>query len=487
MRYFLFFNFFFLFAVAHSQTPQQKADSLENAAKIHASDTNGVKALYALADIYKYSDKEKALLYANKCKETATKIKDDKGYNLGMLVTGSIYFIQGNYDTAEVCYNKALAYFRANNLKKETAKCLSNLGNVNNYRGDPGKALPLLLEAAKIDDEINDHLGLCNAYLNLGNTYYQQTKYNEALLYYFKALPLAEKLSKTLMQSQILNNVGAVMRLQNKVDSAIIYYRQSLALRTNDPNIEALAESNLNLGDAYFHSSKPDSALFYFTKAKGMYMQLGHQKGLTVCYVDLGSYYALKKKNKEALIYLKMADSIAQKIGVKDIRAEAAKQMTEVYKIEGNFKNAFETQTLYMLLKDSMLNEQSQKQLNELQTKFDSEKKDKDLLQQKAELEREHAENKQKSTERNAFIVGFVLMFILAIFIFRGYKQKQKINTVITKQKTEVERQRNLVQTQKELVEEKQKEILDSIHYAKRIQTALLPSEKYITRNLNKK
>ncbi|MDO9001740.1 MAG: hypothetical protein Q7W45_18380, partial [Bacteroidota bacterium] len=70
------------------------------------------------------------------------------------------------------------------------------------------------------------------------------------------------------------------------------------------------------------------------------------------------------------------------------------------------------------------------------------------------------------------FIVGFGLVLILALFILRGYKQKQKANAIII--------------TQKRLVDEKQKEILDSIHYAKRIQTALLPSEKYIEKSLQK-
>ena len=68
---------------------------------------------------------------------------------------------------------------------------------------------------------------------------------------------------------------------------------------------------------------------------------------------------------------------------------------------------------------------------------------------------------------------------MFAIFIFRSYRQKQKANVIITRQKEEVEKA-------KELVDEKQKEILDSIHYAKRIQTALITSEKYIAKNLNR-
>jgi hypothetical protein len=98
----------------------------------------------------------------------------------------------------------------------------------------------------------------------------------------------------------------------------------------------------------------------------------------------------------------------------------------------------------------------------EAATKFEQDKKD---AITKEEL-------KQKEQQRNYFIAGFILVGLLALFILRGYKQKQKANLIITQQK--------------ELVEEKQKEILDSIHYAKRIQTALITSENYIEKNLDR-
>jgi len=99
----------------------------------------------------------------------------------------------------------------------------------------------------------------------------------------------------------------------------------------------------------------------------------------------------------------------------------------------------------------------------EAATKADQDKKD---IISKEEL-------KQKEQQRNYFIIGFALLALLVLFIFKGYNDKQKANKIITLQKL--------------LVEEKQKEILDSIHYAKRIQTSLLPTEKYIERILNKK
>jgi hypothetical protein len=93
-------------------------------------------------------------------------------------------------------------------------------------------------------------------------------------------------------------------------------------------------------------------------------------------------------------------------------------------------------------------------------------------------------QQKKEAILRNAFIAGFVLTLFAALLILRGYRNKQKANIIISLQKEEVEKAKTLIEEQKALVEEKQKEIVDSIRYARRIQQALVTNEKYIHRNL---
>ncbi|MDP3145162.1 MAG: hypothetical protein Q8N66_07160, partial [Bacteroidota bacterium] len=140
---------------------------------------------------------------------------------------------------------------------------------------------------------------------------------------------------------------------------------------------------------------------------------------------------------------------------------------------QNKYKEAFEMYELEIKMRDSINNQETQKAAIKKQLQYTYEKKE---LETKAEQDKKDAiakaELKQKENERNYFIAGFGLVLVLALFILRGYKQKQKANAIIV--------------AQKHLVDEKQKEILDSIRYAKRIQTALLPSEKYIDKSLQK-
>ena len=114
-----------------------------------------------------------------------------------------------------------------------------------------------------------------------------------------------------------------------------------------------------------------------------------------------------------------------------------------------------------------------------MQSKFKSK-------EQEVEIKLHQAETaKQKSI--NNFIIGIIILVLLiAVFLVIAYKDKRKANSLLQLQKQEIENQKEIVDQAYTELHEKNKEILDSIHYAQRIQKALLTSEKYIERNLNK-
>ena len=135
------------------------------------------------------------------------------------------------------------------------------------------------------------------------------------------------------------------------------------------------------------------------------------------------------------------------------------------YQITGKYDLALLHFKKAMSLKDSLFSEEKNKELTRKEMNYEFEKKE---AATKADQDKKDAITKIIIWSVSA---GFALVLLLAVFIFRGYRQKQKANIVIS--------------LQKHLVEEKQKEILDSIHYAKRIQQSLLPTEKYIQRKIN--
>ena len=143
----------------------------------------------------------------------------------------------------------------------------------------------------------------------------------------------------------------------------------------------------------------------------------------------------------------------------------------------GKYKDAAYYYEKTFALKDTLYNEQSSKQIEEMNVRYETEKKDKDLMLKDSEIAIQLAASKQKSLQMNALLVVLFVILVFAFYIFRSYKQKKKANEIISIQKKEVE-------FQKEIIEQKQKEIIDSINYAKRIQQSLMPTEKYIASKL---
>ena len=181
-----------------------------------------------------------------------------------------------------------------------------------------------------------------------------------------------------------------------------------------------------------------------------------------------------------ALAHCNKSMLLSKELGYPENIRNAAQQFSKIYKAMGNHKNALENFELYILMRDSISNESNRKATIRSQLKYEYEKKElaSKAAQEKKDLKAEEEKQKQ-NVIRNSFIGGFVLVFILALVVLRSFTQKKKANKLL-------EEKNQLIEKQKQDVEMKQKEILDSIHYAKRIQTALITTEFYINKSLNK-
>jgi hypothetical protein len=180
---------------------------------------------------------------------------------------------------------------------------------------------------------------------------------------------------------------------------------------------------------------------------------------------------------KKAVLYSDSAIKISERYRILSALHYLYKGRSAIYEDLHDEKNALKYYKRSVELRDSLFRKENSDNLNELEKKYETQKKEKELADQRNELLLQKADNEKQQNQRNFFIAGTVLFLGFSIFIFRGYRQKQKANIIIAQAKKEVE-------MQKALIEEKQKEILDSINYARRIQKAHLPNDKYISKKL---
>jgi serine phosphatase RsbU (regulator of sigma subunit) len=460
-----------------SVAQDRRFDSLQNIIDKNVKDTTQVKAMVTLSALVRTSDITRSIKISSEALALSETIKFKKGIGLATLNLGTTYHMQGIYDSAEIRYQKALSIFKDLNLKKSISKCYNNLGNLYQLKADYSKAIEYLILCKKIAEELKDDKALSDCELNIGNVYIQKKDFKTALKQYYKSLELAKKINDLPNLAQVYNNIGATQRYLNQTDSTLINYKKSLAIRYQINDMGGIAETTLNIGDAYSNIQNYDSALVYFKKANELYTIINSQAGIAYSLHNMGGVLYHLNQKEESLKKLKQSVELSSIVGLKDLRLSAYRMISEVLFNQAKYKESAEYMMKTQALNDSLLNETSNKQIAEMQTKYETEKKDKEILKQNAEIKNQQIEAEKKATESKALVIGILLLLIFVVFVLRGYKQKQKANQIITLQKQEVEHKNHII-------EEKQKEIIDSINYAKRIQYTLLAHADFLNQYL---
>jgi tetratricopeptide (TPR) repeat protein len=493
------FLFLLLFASLHSISQIKKADSLANELKKVTIDTSKIKLLNAIAWELRNKNTDSSITLTTHALHLAEKNNWQKGIAKSFHQLGEFNWRKDNYDVSLGYYLKALALWKTiypPQGGQRAASTLGNIGLVYYSMGDYPKALNYYFEAlkmaeggsgAKIDkDGISRQLG------NIAIVYYEQKNYEKALEYNLKALEISQELNDKYGIAIYLSNSGGVYMELKNYPKALEYDLMGLKLAEELENKNGISSGLGNIANVYtaqalqareskdMHAS--DSlfkiALLHYAKALKIAEQSDDKNLISLWAGNLGVLYSAQHKLAEAGSNLKRALSLAEEIGDLDGIKEWNKNLSEVYNAKGDWKTALVHYKNYINARDSIFNDENTKKTVQTQMQYEFDKKESATkLEQDKRDAVAAAESRKQKIIIYAVTFGLLLILILAVVILRSLRINKKKNRIISLQKEAVERQ-------KAHVEEKQKEILDSIHYAKRIQTALLPTEKYILKYL---
>jgi len=401
---------------------------------------------------------------------------------------GRYYYTIGVTDSA-LKYGKAALNISVSskNLGLQ-ASTYALLGVAHYYSGDYKNALANYLLGLKIEEALGRKLRIAKLYNNIGALYVDERFYDLAEIQYNKAFVIYKELKDTTGIIQASNNFGNLYGAwsQVKQDSATAanYLRKALEYNTQTylyarQRKDSLNISNslANLGQNYMYLKNYKMALKNLFESLEIEKKLDKTYDIGITLLEIGDVYSRTKNYTGAVNYFNEALQIGEKIQNPEIIKYAYSNLAENFALMGEYEKAFRYHRRFTSLNDSLLNTESTKQIHELQIAFDTEKKEKQNILLQAKNESNDKTIRQQKYFGIAIGLICVLLLVVAIVIFRSNKQKQRINL-------QLERKNILIERQKELVEEKQKEILDSIHYARRIQRSLLTSEKYIQRKL---
>lgn len=410
----------------------------------------------------------------------------------------NLYDDVGSFDTALNYGTQALTIHK--NLKKERKQAYdhSTLGAIYYNQSIYTKALEHFLEARKIRERINDVHGLGQTYNNIANIYRDLDKPGQAYEYRKRSIAIYKKENYTRGIAALLLNTAfdlAIMKEtalqqtglshQQRVDTVYAYYREALRLFEQVNMPEGIGATYGNLGLFYTNQEQYDSARIYQEKSYAIYKAIGSKGDMAASLGDLSIAYQYLKNYPKAIQFGLQAKVLAEETGNRYALKEIYRNLYTSYKAQSNLSQALLYHEKWKVVSDSLKGEEEQRDLTlkSLQYDFgiksaaDSTRNSEEKKVKDAEIKAQQVQLKQEQTQRYFLFAGVALLIVFGGFMYNRFKVTQKQRNIISLQKEEADKQ-------KHIIEEKQKEILDSIYYARRIQRSLITNESYITKTI---
>lgn len=364
-------------------------------------------------------------------------------------------------------------------LKISLGVSLNNIGlYYERHIGNISKALEYYHKSLKLYEELGDQLGIAMLLNRVGQIYVNQGDRSKGLEYFQKSIKLFQKLDNKNEISNPLNNMGLYYEDMGDHPRALEYFYESLKIDKEVENQQGIAMSHSNIGRVYMSIKEYDKAVISFIKGLKIFEKIEDQHGISLILNNIGIVYLMQGDPNSAYVNAKRSFDIAQEIGFPNRISASALLLSEVYEKQNKNGEALKMFKLHTLMKDSVTNENSKTDAVRQQSKYEYEK-------QKAVDDANYNKNiaiEKEAKEKQQIIIyaiggGLSLLAIFLIFVFSRLQVTRKQKTLIESQKKEVE-------GANEELSVKNKEILDSINYAKRIQTAILPPDKLVKEHL---
>ena len=468
-----------------------------------------------------------ALDYFKKSMKIAEEIGDKQGMSQCYNNFGIVYTYQGSYDIAIENYKKSLKLKEELKDKQGIANCYINYGIVYMYQGIFDKSLESYMKALKIFEELGDKKGIGANYTNIGNVHRYQGNNDKAIEYYQKGLKMDEEMGDKYGIADNLTNIGIVYGIKENYVKAKEYFLNALKIREEIGDKFGQAKCYTNISVVYKYMGDYDKAIEYNKKSLKINEDLGSKSEVTIIYINIatlhfvmaeldeknGSMQQSRKHLDSSIFYANRGYDLALETGAVPKQSDAASQLQTTYTKLGKYKEAIKYANIYISTLESMFTEEKTKALAEMGTKYETEKKqlqidnlNKENALKKAELAQSEEKRKRQSVLIYSFVIGFVIILVFSLVIFRLFMQKKRANVLLNKQKQqisiqnsklqqaneevtsqrdEIESQRDLVMLQKSHIERIHKEVTDSISYAKRLQNSALPKLNHVKAHLS--
>ena len=451
----LYLPLLLLFMMIDLPAQDSRVDSLKNLLNGLGLDTTRVDLLNELGDALYRVNPDGAVQYGKEAKNLAQMISYPAGEAFANKNIGLGYYMQGELAEALRSWELAMEQYEELGDRRMVANLMNNMGATYYTSGKNLEAMEFYIPALKIAEEIGDSTRISTLLMNIGVIYSEiPTTYDSAINYYHRAFAMGEALNDRDMVGVSTMNLGEIYVEKEEYDSALYYFEKSLTIVTSSSDISVALNF---IGSIYSELGDYQRALTYQEDALEMTWRENAQRERVGILLGLANTFENLDSTLRAIEYLKEAEILAEGIGMNEELSAAYEGLATHYAELKDYHNAYKYLSLQNTVEDVMYRIESENMTTELLNSYQMEKKQNEitLLEQRAEIDQ------LQSKRQRGIIIGTAVFGLLILALAAGLYN----------------RWRYVRRTNQQISEQKQ-QITDSIAYAQRIQSAILPSQE---------
>ncbi|MEO8405120.1 MAG: sensor histidine kinase [Chitinophagaceae bacterium] len=364
---------------------------------------------------------DSAVSFANKALDLAQKANSDDQKMLAFFMLGRIITVKGNYHVAIKYFEESLQLSQPDHKDSVTALSLNGIGSCLWQLGKHAEALENHFKALNIRERIGDSIGVGISKVNIGMVYQTQEKLPLAEKYIREALGIFKRRTEISSQISATHTLANIYGMQGKIKEAFLLDEEGIVMADKIHSEFSKALFFDNMGNCYLYNNPPDykKAFYYFTRTLEIDSAFENKKQMSDSYSNLGGVFFEQKKFAEAIPYFQRSVMLADESGYTQGKLKTLQLLSRAYGQSGRTNEALASLQAAMNIKDSLVNSVSEDRIAEMQTVYETEKKQQQINLQQAQLSK-------KNLILIATISLAILLALLGISAWLRYRLKQK-------------------------------------------------------------
>jgi signal transduction histidine kinase len=383
-----------------------------------------------------YYTPDSLLAFAKKAHQLAIESNYKNGEAIALKFLAIYEHTRGNFDVALGMYNEALIMLETVKNNFEIAKTTLSIASVYDAKNDHVNSLKYGLRSLRIFEELKDLKGQGKILNILGIVSAKQGDLKRAKTYFIQYNQISKKGTDTVSLAYSYNNLGGVNRDLRLIDSGLFYFKIAAKLFGKKRFLPGLALADKNIGAIYFDKKDFKNALHYAKKSLQNGSKSGDKKSIAVAYKEIGVCYRELKDTVSAYLNFNKALALAKTINDKEVLRDTYACLAELEDANKNYKSAYDNLQASRLAHDSLLNTEKTKVIQDLTTKYETAKKEKEIKS----LNQEALIHKLKLKQRNILLIVAICLLALGIifsYLFynrRKLKEQTRLQSELNKQ-----------------------------------------------------